>query len=401
MSHLIELVQLYMDLSSFDVSQHEKDEWIISSSLTSMLTFGGPIPMSQFLSSDSNNLNDGVWAALDFYYLELPGDSSFCAKHGSDELSFDKPCEDNLKTYREDNGITQETSSSHSLSLLVERQKRQTFVALDNVGNTINSFVGLKGNEAKSYFKLRSNLRDILMNYINHLEIISPWLSTENPSECGPVLDFIISGLKNRQIEGIDCQTLKHLYKGQSEQTRKRRSLIDLFSDTPDLVDRVRELANHNLQSSQTLMDNQIKMSKSLAQEDKVIRTFMSQTLAEESNLHKMLNRMLSTSSYSKYLMKRQIEKLSLSSTLSSLSNRAQSLLQQQNAEIKQLLEMSTGGLASCNIIKKEITCSSSSIHFTGTDGESLRLQYLASPYAIAQATVISCLYLPSGINCS
>ena len=165
LSHLVELFQLYLDLQTFDIQLHKNDNnknWIMSKSLHSLLAFGGPIPMAQFLTADSNNMQNGVWACLDYYYMELPGTSSFCAKASTEELSFDKPCTDNLDEYRTENEITEEPSSAHSLSLLVERQKRQKFIPLDEVNVTIAQFVGVGEKESVMFFKLRSDIETIL-----------------------------------------------------------------------------------------------------------------------------------------------------------------------------------------------------------------------------------------------
>ena len=391
--HLEEMMRLYINLKDYKIQKYTKNEnWIQAGSLSTLLTFGTTIPMRTFTSEDSNDLGSGQYAVLDYYFINLPANSAFCAKSHSEELSFDAPCSENINSYCTNNNVEKgDTTNITSLSLLMERQARQSYIKISDETDRNIMFIGQEDKEGRMFFDLRENLRMIIISYLQKLQIFKSWFGSVDGEDCDAVSQFFINHLRKQDVTLL-CEDIRF-----DKRSRNKRSLVDLFSDTPDLLDRVKNLANHNLDSSSILANNQQKMNMAMRQQDKTLSAFMGQTLKEESNLHRMVNRMLSTSAYSQYLERRQIEKIAVVSTLSNIANRVQYLLEQQNQELTLLVNMATQKSPHCQIIDDQILCSSNSVHFSKVRDNAFEFLYLNAPHKMSTATYISCLFRQTG----
>ena len=131
--------------------------------------------------------------------------------------------------------------------------------------------------------------------------------------------------------------------------------------------------------------------------EDRVMKEFMSKTIQEDSAMHKMLNRFISSNSYSKYQTRLQQERLSTLTTLSNMAVFGQTLVNRQHDEINALMQLASHGTPSCQLTPDELSCSESNVHFVNQGENTLDFQFLAAPFKIQDAMFVNCLYRPTG----
>ena len=392
-SPLIELIKLWDSLQSFGISP-ENDGMISAETIQNMMLFGVPLSTSEVETELSNSLAANTYLIIDYYYQLLPGDSSFCGQFLKDSISFGDPCSQYLKNYTSANNINMpELKNAKGLSILAERQQRQTLIALSETDSGVDrKYIGKMSRPSQMLFKLQSNIQQIIKGFISKLSFFQVWFSadkTENNQECNKVLLFL---LKATNVDNMSrfCQKL-------SPSPRSGRSILSLFSDNDDLLDRVRQLSNHNLESSSILSENQQMIAKAMDSEDKVLKTFMSQNLQETSAVHELLNRFIASNAYSKFHTRLSTERTSLVNILSNQAAMAQALINKQEQEIQHLLQLATHGTPSCQLDQDEVTCSESNVHFTGINGKEIQFKYLSSPFMIQNATFVSCLYRITG----